>query len=37
MFTVTLTGTRTGSVTVDYATTAGTASQGSDYTQTSGT
>ena len=36
MFTVTLTGTRTGSVTVDYATTAGTASQGSDYTHTSG-
>ena len=36
VFTVTLTGTRTGSVTVDYATTAGTASQGSDYTHTSG-
>ena len=35
VFTVTLTGTRTGSVTVDYATTAGTASQGSDYTHTS--
>ena len=32
-----MTGTRTGSVTVDYATTAGTASQGSDYTHTSGT
>ena len=31
-----MTGTRTGSVTVDYATTAGTASQGSDYTHTSG-
>ena len=37
VFTVTLTGARTGSVTVDYATTAGSASQGSDYTQTSGT
>ena len=36
MFTVTLTGTRTGSVTVDYATTGGTARQGSDYTHTSG-
>ena len=36
VFTVTLTGTRTGSVTVDYATTAGTASQGADYTHTSG-
>ena len=35
-FQVTLTGTRTGSVTVDYATAAGTASQGSDYTHTSG-
>ena len=35
VFTVTLTGARTGSVTVDYATTAGTASQGSDYTHTS--
>ena len=34
-FQVTLTGTRTGSVTVDYATTAGTARQGSDYTHTS--
>ena len=37
MFTVTLTGTRTGSVTVDYATTGGTAQQGSDYTVASGT
>ena len=36
MFTVTLTGTRTGSVTVDYATTGGTARQDSDYTHTSG-
>ena len=37
VFTVALTGTRTGSVTVSYATTGGTARQGSDYTQTSGT
>ena len=34
-FQVTLTGTRTGSVTVDYATVGGTAQQGSDYTHTS--
>ena len=35
VFTVTLTGARTGSVTVSYATVGGTAQQGSDYTHTS--
>ena len=37
MFTVTLTGTRTGEVTVDYATSDGTADDDSDYSSTSGT
>ena len=36
-FTVTLSGTRTGNVTVDYATADGTAEVGADYTGTSGT